>query len=98
MIYVIATLRIRPETHDAFLAGARDCIKSTRLETGCISYDLTQSMTEPACFIFVERWDSRDALANHFTTDHMRVWREISGSCVTDRKVEIIAPEAVETR
>ena len=36
--------------------------KATRLEPGCISYDLNVSTSDPLRVTFVERWESREAL------------------------------------
>ena len=97
MIYVVATLIVRPEKRGDFLENARDMISATRREDGCISYDLTSSISVPDEFVFVERWESRDALGAHFQTAHMARWRELCEGYLLDRKVEIIHPERVET-
>lgn len=96
MIYVIATLHIHPEKRASFLEDARSVIAHTVKEEGCLSYDLTSSITEPNEFVFVERWTSRDALAAHFDTPHLGEWRRVSAEYLVDRKVEIVHPEKVE--
>ncbi len=98
MIYVIATLRVKPEKLSRLLDAARTVIAATRKEDGCIFYDLHQSVTDPDQVVFVERWTSREALAKHFEQPHMAVWRAAGAECILERKVEIIAPEHVETR
>ena len=40
MIYVVATLMVKPETRAEFIAAATACIKETRKEKGNIAYDL----------------------------------------------------------
>ncbi len=96
MIYVIATLHIHPEKRADFLEDARSVIAHTVKEEGCLSYDLTSSITEPNEFVFVERWASRDALAAHFDTPHLGEWRRVSADYLVDRKVEIVHAEKVE--
>ncbi len=96
MIYVIATLHIHPEKRASFLEDARSVIAHTVKEEGCLSYDLTSSITEPNEFVFVERWATRDALAAHFDTPHLGEWRRVSADYLVDRKVEIVHPEKVE--
>jgi quinol monooxygenase YgiN len=99
MIYVLATLRIKDGTRDAFLAGARDMIAATVKEEGCLFYDLHQSVTDPNRFMFVERWTSREALGEHFNVPHMKTWRAISSACISQpNEVEIISPADVEKR
>ena len=96
MIYVIATLHIHPEKRAAFLEDARTVIAHTVKEQGCLSYDLTSSITAPNEFVFVERWTSRDALAAHFDTPHLEEWRRVSAEYLADRRVEVVHPEKVE--
>ena len=98
MIYVIATLRVRNDHRDAFLRDAQPLIAATREEPGCIFYDLAQSITEPARFTFVERWDSREALDAHFETSHIRHWRELCTTYVAETALEIIRPAQVDGR
>ena len=58
MIYVVATLTIKPETRAEFIAAATACIKETRKEPGNIAYDLHESVTDPAKMVFVEQWEN----------------------------------------
>ena len=97
MVYVIATLHIRPEKRGDFMEDARTVISHTVKEEGCRSYDLMSSITEPNTFVFVERWASREALAAHFETPHLQEWRRVSADYLADRAVEVIHPEKVET-
>ena len=96
MIYVLATVAVRPEHRADFLENARSVIGATVKEAGCHSYDLMSSITEPNCFVFVERWDSRDALAAHFETPHLKEWSRVSAAYVEKVTVEVVHPEKVE--
>jgi quinol monooxygenase YgiN len=98
VIYVIATLSVKREKLSTLLEAARAVIAATRKEDGCIFYDLHQSITDPDQLVFVERWESREALGKHFEQPHMTVWRAASGDCIASRKVEIVTAEHVETR
>jgi len=40
VIYVVATLTVKPETRAEFIAAATACIKETRKEAGNIAHDL----------------------------------------------------------
>ena len=48
MIYVVATLTIKPEMRAELIAAAKACIADTRKEAGNIAYDLHESVTDPA--------------------------------------------------
>lgn len=97
MIYVIATVIVRPDSRADFLENARTVIAATHKEPGCLSYDLTSSITEPNEFVFVERWESRDALSAHFETPHVKEWRRVSREFTESAKIEIVHPDKVET-
>lgn len=98
MIYVIATLRVKPGKLPQLLEAAKLVMAGTRKEEGCIFYDLNQSVSDPDQLTFIERWTSRDALAKHFEAAHMVPWRATCGECLESRKVEIVTPENVEVR
>jgi quinol monooxygenase YgiN len=98
MLYLIATLIVKPEKRADFLENARDVIAATRKEPGCQTYDLTSSITEPNEFLFVERWASREALNGHFEMPHFKHWRELCADYLEKRTLEIIEPANVETR
>src|SRR5881628_2927068 len=65
VIYVVATLTIRPETRAELIAAAKTVIGITRKEKGCILYDLHESTTDPARFVFVEQWETMEDLMAH---------------------------------
>lgn len=97
MILVIARLVIRPGSAPHLLGPARICIEATRREQGCLAYDLFQSTTEPDMLVFVERWETREALSRHARTPHIAAWREAGKPYVIERQIEIVTPESVET-
>ena len=99
MIYVVATLTIKPESHAEFIAAATACIKETRKEAGCIAYDLHESVTDHSKMVFVEQWENAEALVPHRAAEHMKAFGRIAKNCITaPPKIEIITPEKVDVR
>src|SRR4051812_18925079 len=99
VIYVVATLTIRPEARAELIAGANTVIGITRKEKGCILYDLHESTTDPARFVFVEQWETMEDLMAHGSNEHMKPWRRIVKECATaPTRIEIITPEKVDLR
>lgn len=96
MIYVIATLEIKPGTFDQVVAAAKPCIEATRKEAGCLTYDLHHSVTDENKIVFVESWESRAALEAHFGQPHMATWRDLAAPFFVGRKIEVIDPASVE--
>ena len=99
MIYVVATLTIKPETRADFIAAATACIKETRKEKGNIAYDLHESVTDSAKMVFVEQWENEDALVPHRTAEHMKTFGRVAVKCMTaPPKIEVITPANVTVR
>ena len=99
MIYVVATLMVKPETRAEFIAAATACIKETRKEAGNIAYDLHESVTDPSKMVFVEQWENAEALVPHRGTEHMKAFGRVVKNCITaPPKIEVITPEKVEVR
>lgn len=96
MIYVVATLTTTPGGADALRAPAAACIAETRKEDGCISYELFQSLDDPDKLVFVEKWETREALTAHSKQPHLKVWRDASTPHLVSRKIVIVHPEKVE--
>ena len=96
MIYVIVELRLKPGTADKAIAAARAGIAETVKESGCISYDMNQSVTDPARLVLLERWESHEALKRHFETPHFKTWRAAAPEFVAERKAEVITPEKID--
>jgi len=98
MIYLIATLEIKPGSLPDIMAAVTPCIEATRKEAGCISYDLVHSLTDENTLMFVERWKDKAALDAHFQEPHLIAWRKAGEPFFLGRKLEIIEPAEVEVR
>ena len=97
MIYVVATLRLKPGAREHLIEPARACIALTRAEKGCISYDLLDSVADADTMVFVERWETREDLSAHSKQPHLAAWREASGPHLVSRTIEVIHPDRIET-
>jgi len=99
VIYVVATLTIKPETRAELIAAATACIRETRKEPGNIAYDLHESVTDPAKMVFVEQWENAEALVPHRSAEHMKAFGRVVVKCIKAPPViEVITPEKVEVR
>ena len=93
MIYVLATLTIKPEARAEFITAALACIRETRKEAGNIAYDLHESVTDPAKAVFIEQWKDMDALVPHRTAEHVKAFSRVAARCVAGPpKIEYISP------
>ncbi len=99
MIFVVATLTVKPERRAELIAGARACVGETRKEAGNIAYDMHESVTEPTKMVFVEQWDNYEALAPHEASEHVRAFVRIVAKCLAaPPRIEIITPAKVDVR
>lgn len=99
MIYVIATLTVKPEMKAELFSSAKDCIVATRQEKGCISYELFESTLDSKKLVFVEEWESPECLPLHSKSDHMKTFGRVAVKCfAAPVQVQIITPEKVEKR
>ncbi|TYR33097.1 antibiotic biosynthesis monooxygenase [Mesorhizobium microcysteis] len=96
MIYVVATLTIKPGSLEALRAPAAACVAETRKEKGCISYELFASLDDPEKLVFVERWETREDLTAHSKQPHLVAWRDASAPHLVERRIEIVHPERIE--
>jgi len=99
VIYVVATLTVKPETRAEFIAAATACIEETRKEPGNIAYDMHESVTDPTKMVFVERWENVEATVPHGKAEHMRTFGRVAVKCMTaPPKIEVITPAKVDVR
>jgi quinol monooxygenase YgiN len=99
MVYVIATLTVKPELKAELFTAAKDCIAATLQENGCISYELFESTIDPNKLVFVEEWESSECLPLHSKSDHMKAFGRVAVKCFSAPvQVQIITSEKVEKR
>ena len=67
MIVVLGDVDIRPDAFDEAMAISRAHVERSRTEPGCVSHDVLTDPTQPNRLVFVERWEDRAALDQHFT-------------------------------
>ncbi|MCX8117854.1 MAG: antibiotic biosynthesis monooxygenase [Desulfobacterota bacterium] len=84
MVYVIATIRVKPQRRFEFLEIFKANVPRVRAEKGCIEYVPTldlpaglplQSLDEDRVTV-IEKWESLEALQNHLTAPHMLAYKE----------------------
>ncbi len=71
MIIVIAHAVARPDQLEALSGLLTDTATASRADPGCISYGYFADLAEPNTFVAVERWESREHLADHLRTPHV---------------------------
>lgn len=79
-IRIVARLVANPASVEQVRSILIDLIEPTRQETGCISYELHQNLTDKTDFIFIEEWSSDAAIDAHLATKHIKdALKKLSG-------------------
>ena len=75
-IYVFACVTPKPEHFDAAEAILRQAVAQSRLEPGCLRYDLFKSVQGEPCFQFYEVYADQAALIAHAQSSHFQTLKE----------------------
>ena len=71
MIVVVGRVQTDADRRAALIGVGQAVASASREEAGCISYRLYEDVERTNEFVFVEEWESRDALQQHFATEHV---------------------------
>jgi quinol monooxygenase YgiN len=72
MIVVVGRVRTDAGRREALVRVGQDVAAASRAEPGCISYRLYEDTEIENDFVFVEEWESDEALRFHFASSHVR--------------------------
>ncbi len=64
-----------------------DMVEKTRVEEGCIQYDLHEAIGEPGRFVFYENWTSEQTLKAHSESAHLKAFGAKASELVDERRV-----------
>ena len=73
---VVAHLHAKAGKESELRKVLESFVAPTRLEEGCIRYDLFVDLDHPNKFTFIEEWASRDALNKHGQSSHIQAGRK----------------------
>ena len=71
MIVVVGRVQTDADKREALMRVGQAVAAASRKEAGCISYRLYEDTELENEFVFVEEWESSEALQRHFTTPHV---------------------------
>lgn len=72
MIRVVSRVISRPERLEETRKLLFAVLESSRDETGCVEYELFQSLEDPLEFTLISEWVSNDAFIAHLASPHMQ--------------------------
>ena len=74
-IDVVAHIHAAAGHEDVVREALESFVAPTRLEEGCLRYDLFQDISDPSKFTFIEEWASPAALQKHSQSEHIAAGR-----------------------
>lgn len=90
MLLIAGTVRVLPAQLDAVRTAMAAMIAASRAEPGCLDYSYAEDVLDPGLIRVSERWTSRAALADHFTSAHIAQWRAAWATLgITDRDLTL---------
>ncbi|NUP35788.1 MAG: antibiotic biosynthesis monooxygenase [Streptomyces sp.] len=76
MIFITAKFRVLPEHADQWPEIAAEFTRATRAEPGCLWFDWSRSVDDPAEYVLVEAFRDDEAGAAHVGSEHFRTARK----------------------
>jgi quinol monooxygenase YgiN len=75
LIFITARFRVLPEHADQWPEISREFTEATRAEPGCLWFDWSRSIDDPAVYVLVEAFRDGDAGGAHVQSEHFRTAR-----------------------
>lgn len=73
-VVVHGAIRLRPDEVAAVGAAAVDFVRAVQAEEGCVAYELSWDVADPACLRLLEHWRDEAAYDVHRRQPHVRAW------------------------
>ncbi len=98
MVYVIASISVKPEGKAKFLEIFKANMPAVRAEAGCLEYQptmdtetgLAPQRLSPSVVTILEKWSSLDALRAHLAAPHMAAYRDKVKDLVTGIELKVL--------
>ena len=72
MIFIAVKFRVLPDDADRFPEIVADFTEATRAEPGCLWFEWSRGVEDPATYVLVEAFRDGDAGAAHVQSEHFR--------------------------
>jgi quinol monooxygenase YgiN len=76
MIVVVGRVSTDAEKRGALIRAGQALAAASRAETGCISYRLYEDTENSNALVFIEEWETDEALQLHFKTAHIAAFMQ----------------------
>lgn len=87
MILVHATVSVAPADLAEALRLSLEHVARSRAEPGCLAHGVHQDGEDPCRLVFVEKWESAEALWQHFRVPESRRFSKALAGLASERPV-----------
>lgn len=84
-VTVVVHLKAKPGQEERVKQELVKLLEPTRIEKGCINYDMHQGLNDPSLFLFHENWTSEEDLKTHFESPHIKQWLAVANELLAER-------------
>jgi quinol monooxygenase YgiN len=83
-VTVVARIKAKAGMEARVKEELLNLLSPTRSETGCINYDMHQSLDNEAHFLFHENWTSQQHLNKHLEASHVKNFLNQAGELLVE--------------
>ncbi|MGA7777658.1 MAG: putative quinol monooxygenase [Paraburkholderia sp.] len=88
---VVAISVAKPGFEENLREALEGIVGPGRKEDGALQYDLHRDLREPSRFVFVERWESEEALAAHAKSAHIAAYIAAVADWVEHSEIRVVS-------
>lgn len=79
---ILALIHVTPGREADLIASLTTLAEASRLEEGCIQYDMHLDNEDPSFIMFYETWASRALWLEHMKSEHLKVHNAATTGCI----------------
>jgi quinol monooxygenase YgiN len=92
-LHVVAVIKAKAGQEEAIGDALRSIVAPSRLDAGCIRYDLFQAQGAPGTFVNLETWASQEDLSAHMKSPHLGAAFASTGDALDGRpQIYLLSP------
>lgn len=90
MLVALTEIIIKQDKNEELFQKSQDLLLNSRLEKGCLRYELFSNAEFEGSFLMVENWENQEAFDKHMETKHFLEFIEnISDILIKDIDVDV---------
>jgi quinol monooxygenase YgiN len=87
MFIITAKLTVKLEHKDELIGLARDLVKHSRAEEGCLSYSVFADQVSDNTILFYEEWADQAAIEGHSASSHFKAFMDKMPPLIADQPI-----------